>query len=121
MAGKKTLVIGASPKPDRYSYQAVANLTTNGHETIALGNRNGEIGPITITTEKLPFENIDSVSLYLSAANQGDYENYILNLKPKRVIFNPGAENPDFYERLDQSGIEAVEACTLVMLSIGNY
>lgn len=121
MAGKKTLVVGASPKPDRYSYQAVANLSANGHETIALGNRIGEIGPVTITTEKNALEGIDSVSVYLSAKNQSEYQDYIISLKPKRVIFNPGAENPDFYETLDKEGIEAVEACTLVMLSIGNY
>lgn len=121
MANKKTLVIGASPKPDRYAYKAVEKLTAFQHEVIALGNRKGKIGDVNIETEQLPIDNLHSITLYLSAKNQISYYDYILGLNPKRVIFNPGTENPDFYKVLEDKGIEAIEACTLVMLSIGNY
>ena len=121
MASKKTLVIGASSNPDRYSYKAVEKLNLFGHEVETLGLREGNIGAAQINTERKIFKDLHSVSLYLSEKNQESYKDYILSLKPKRVIFNPGTENPSFYEVLNSNGIEATEACTLVMLSIGNF
>lgn len=118
---KKTLVLGASPNPDRYSHQAVVKLDTYGHSVAAIGAKQGNIGAVEIHDKKLNFKEIDTVSIYLSAKNQENYQDYILSLKPKRVIFNPGAENDNFQRILQTKNIEAIEACTLVMLSIGNY
>jgi uncharacterized protein len=118
---KKTLVIGASENPERYAYKAIHKLINYGHETLAIGLRKGETAGVKFHTKQENFENIDSVTLYVSAKNQESYKNYLIDLKPKRVIFNPGTENPEFYTVLEKSGIEVTEACTLVMLSIGNY
>jgi predicted CoA-binding protein len=119
--GKKTLVIGASENPERYAYKAIHKLTSYDHETVAVGLRNGETAGVKFHVEQKMFSDLDSVTLYVSPKNQISYKEYILNLKPKRVIFNPGTENPDFYTDLEKAGIEVTEACTLVMLSIGNY
>lgn len=121
MSGKKTLVIGASTNPERYAYKAVSKLKEHQHDVIPLGLKIGEIEGIKIETEKKLFQNIDTVTLYVSAKNQGEYIPYIQSLQPKRVIFNPGTENPDIYPALNKSGIETEEACTLVLLSIGAY
>lgn len=115
------MVIGASENPERYSYKAIHKLVDYGHETIALGLRKGETAGVSFKTTQHPIDDIDSISLYVSAKNQADYLDYIVTLKPRRVIFNPGTENPLFYPALEKAGIEPVEACTLVMLSIGNY
>ena len=121
MQGKPTLVIGASPNPERYSYLAVTRLQKHGHSVIALGKKTGSINGIAIHTEKDPAIKIDTVTLYLSPALQQEYQDYILSLRPKRIIFNPGAENPAFEKIAEEQGIEVLEACTLTMLSIGNY
>ena len=118
---KKTLVIGASENPERYSYKAIHKLVNHGHETVALGLRNGETAGIKFHTQQEKFDNLDSITLYVSAKNQESYKDYIIKLNPKRVVFNPGTENPAFYPLLEKAGIEVTEACTLVMLSIGNY
>lgn len=120
-AMKKTIVIGASDNPERYSYKATIALQKHNHEVIPVGIRKGKINEIEIITEKNFFSDIDTVTLYVGPQNQAAWEDYIFSLKPKRVIFNPGTENPDFESRLSQKGIEPIEACTLVMLSIGNY
>ena len=119
--GKKTLVIGASENRSRYSNLATNNLLGRGHEVVALGKRTGNINGVKIETEKIPLENIDTVTLYLNPNNQKQYYDYILSLQPKRVIFNPGAENEELEELLTSKGIKAQEACTLVLLSTGQY
>lgn len=118
---KKTLVLGASDNPSRYSYLAVERLRDKGHPVVAVGKKEGEIGDISILTGQ-PIENdIDTVTLYLNPSLQVASYDYILRLNPRRVIFNPGTENPEFEEILASRGIEPIEACTLVMLAAGNY
>ncbi len=119
--GKKTLVLGASENPSRYSNKAIINLRRKGHEVVAIGRRSGQVMDVPIETEQKPLEDIDTVTLYLSAANQQPYIDYILALKPKRIIFNPGAENIQLEALAEEAGIEPMEACTLVLLSIGRY
>jgi len=118
---KKTVVIGASLKPERISHEAVTRLTRKGHEVIAIGLREGEIEGVKIQKGKPDVTGVDTVSLYLNSKRQQAMEDYILGLEPRRIIFNPGAENPEFMERAVSLGIEAFEACTLTMLSIGMY
>jgi predicted CoA-binding protein len=118
---KKTLVIGASENPSRYAYLALQRLTAHGHEVVALGKENGNVNGLTIETEKLPFSNIDTVTLYINPTVQKEYYDYILSLKPKRIIFNPGTENAEFEKLAQSKGIEAEEACTLVLLSTNQY
>lgn len=118
---KKTLVIGASENPERYSNRAVRQLKQHNVPVEALGLKAGEIDGIKIQTGFPKIENIDTVTLYVGPQHQPQYYDYILNLKPERVIFNPGTENPEFEEKLKIAGIEILEACTLTMLSVGNY
>ncbi len=117
----KTLVIGASHKPIRYSYLAVKMLKEYNHEVVALGNRAREVEDWEILDGKPQLTDIHTITLYLNAGNQQEYYDYILNLKPKRVIFNPGAENRELEILLQKNGIETLEACTLVMLRSGQY
>ncbi len=118
---KKTLVIGASINPERYSYKAIHKLKLFGHEVIPIGLKQGEVADLLIQTNLIPQENIDTVTLYVSEKNQQNYIDYIINLKPNRVIFNPGTENIEFENQLSKHGIEALEACTLVLLATGQY
>jgi predicted CoA-binding protein len=118
---KKTVVLGASINPSRYSYLAVKKLVAYNHPVVAIGRRKGMIGNVPIETEHLAEENVDTVTLYLNSHNQREYYDYILALKPSRIIFNPGTENDELAQKARQQGIEPVEACTLVMLSIGAY
>jgi predicted CoA-binding protein len=122
MNSKKTLVLGASPNPDRAAFQAVARLVKNNHEVIPFGIRKGNVEGIPIINE-LPaqIENLDTVTLYINPTAQENYRSYLLKLKPKRVIFNPGTENKNLAQELNQNGIETLFACTLVMLSLKNY
>ncbi len=121
MENKKTLVLGASANPSRYSNLAVNRLASKGHDVIAIGNRPGNIGNIEITTEKKLITNLDTISLYLNAGNQKNYYDYIISQKPKRIIFNPGAENDELAGMAHKEGILTQEACTLVLLSTGQY
>lgn len=118
---KKTLVLGASNNPSRYSFIAVNKLVHYGHEVIAIGNKKGNIGATTILNENISVENVNTVTLYLNPLNQKAYYEYILSLQPKRIIFNPGTENEELAQLARQKGIETIEACTLVMLSTGQY
>lgn len=118
---EKTLVIGASEKPDRYSNRAVELLKHKGKEVIALGNKKGTISGTEILTGFPELKDIHTVSLYLNPLNQKKYYDYITGLNPKRVIFNPGTENPEFYQKLQAKGIAFEEACTLVLLNTGSY
>ena len=118
---KKTLVIGASENPERYSFKAITSLVQHGHEVKALGLKSGEVAGVKFDTEKIPYAHIDTVSLYVGPQNQSDYYDYIESLRPKRVIFNPGTENKEFEVRLKKKGIEVEEACTLVLLATNQY
>lgn len=121
MSNKKTLVLGASSNPEQYSHLAVKRLVQQGNDVVAIGKDSFNIGTISVVSTPEPFEQIHTVTLYLNPGRQEHYIDYILSLHPKRVIFNPGAENPAFEKRLISEGIEALEACTLVMLSAGTY
>ncbi|MGV3560495.1 CoA-binding protein [Larkinella arboricola] len=118
---RKTLVIGASENPERYANRAANRLVQQGYEVELLGLRSGSIRNNTIRTGQPDLADIDTVTLYVSAKNQTNLYDYIKKLKPRRVIFNPGTENPAFQKDLQEQGIEPIEACTLVMLSIGTY
>ena len=118
---KKTLVLGASLKPVRYSNLAIRRLVGQGHPVVAIGRRAGEVEGVGILTGMPDLKDIDTVTVYLNEDNQKPFQEYILQLKPKRIIFNPGAENPQLRKLAAASGIEAVEACTLVMLSVGSF
>ncbi len=118
---KTTVVIGASPDPSRYSNMAVLRLKEHGHPVYAVGLREGKIGDTEILTTRPVWRDIDTVTLYVGPKNQAAWQEYILSLKPKRLIFNPGAENPELFKTATTKGIECVDACTLVMLSVGNY
>lgn len=120
-ANKKTLVLGASSNPARYSYLAVQRLRAHNHPVVAVGRRLGQVADVEITKEKLPEEGIDTITLYLSPKNQVEYYDYILKLQPKRIIFNPGTENDDLIKKARAANIEPVLGCTLVMLSTGQY
>ncbi|MBK7183994.1 MAG: CoA-binding protein [Bacteroidetes bacterium] len=118
---KKTVVIGASDNPERYAYKATIALQKHNHEVVPIGIRTGIINGLEIILDKPIVPDVDTVTLYVGPQNQDAWKEYILSLKPKRVIFNPGTENPEFEKQLQEHSIEPVEACTLVMLSIGNY
>ena len=121
MKNKKTLVLGATTKPERYAYLAINKLVEKGHSVIAIGQNAGEVAGINIRTKNIPLSNINTVTLYLNPARQRDYYNYIIETKPKRVIFNPGTENPEFYQLLQSNGIKVEVACTLVLLATNQY
>jgi predicted CoA-binding protein len=121
MEHKKTLVLGASENPDRYSNLAVKKLLAHDHPVVALGRKKGVIGSVQIETEKKPINDIDTVTLYINAANQKEYYDYILSLHPKRIVFNPGAENDELAHLAKENHIDTKEACTLVLLSTGQY
>ncbi|WP_250434061.1 CoA-binding protein [Hanstruepera flava] len=118
---RKTLVFGASLKPNRYSHYAIQRLVANKHEVVAFGMKSGDVSGVTIDTELMGYNNIDTVTLYLNPKRQEAYYNYIIGLNPKRVIFNPGTENPAFYKLLRENNIDFEEACTLVLLSTNQY
>ncbi len=121
MDPRLTVVLGASPNPERYSNMAVRRLRANGHPVIAVGRREGIIDGQPIVTSVPPGVRIDSVTMYLNERNQHAWEQALLDLTPARIIFNPGAENPGFAAKAKAHGIEVLEACTLVMLGTGQY
>ena len=118
---KITLVLGASPKAERYSNAAVKLLREYGHPMIAVGRRQGTINSTPIQTELPENTAIDTVTLYLGPHNQTDYYEYLRRLKPRRVIFNPGTFNDELKEMLEKEDIECIEHCTLVMLRSNEY
>ncbi len=118
---KKTLVLGASENPARYSYLAINRLKNNQHPVIAIGKKKGTVAGIAIETEKIKLEDIDTVTLYLNADHQKEYYDYIISLHPKRIIFNPGTENDALADLAVKNNIKPLEACTLVLLSTGQY
>jgi uncharacterized protein len=118
---KRTIVLGASSNPERYAYKATKKLKDYGYEVIPMGNKKGEIEGIAIQNGIPQYEGIDTITLYLNAENQKPYYDYIFSLKPKRIIFNPGTENVELIRMAKEKGIESEIACTLVLLSLGEY
>ncbi len=118
---KKTLVLGASDSPHRYSYVAIQRLRGKGHAVVGIGRHHGFASDVEIETKKIPISELDTVTIYLNPSHQKEYYDYILSLKPKRIIFNPGAENEELRQLALQNNIQPLEACTLVMLSTGQY
>jgi len=118
---KKTLVLGASDSPRRYSYLAVHRLREFGHPVVAIGKKPGVVADVDIQKGEQPVSEIDTVTLYLNPLHQKSYYDYIVSLKPNRIIFNPGTENDELAVLAEQNGIKTLEACTLVMLSTGQY
>lgn len=118
---KKTLIIGASPNPERYSYKAAHMLKSKGHSIINVGIKNGAVAGEEIEQPGHVHNDIDTVTLYIGPHLQSGYYNYILETNPKRVIFNPGAENQELEELLLANDIEPIEACTLVLLATGQF
>lgn len=118
---KKTLVLGASENPARYSYLAINRLRSLRHPVVAIGKKPGRVNDVNVVTGHLPINDIDTVTIYLNEHNQKMYYDYILSLNPKRIIFNPGAENSELAALAEARGIQSMEACTLVLLSTGQY
>lgn len=118
---KKTLIIGASINPERYSYKAAEKLLAHKHDIYMIGNRSGVLFDKEITKEQVDYPDVDTVTMYVSAKNQTGYYDYIKFLNPRRVIFNPGTENPEFAKQLEEKGIITEEACTLVLLTTNVY
>lgn len=120
---KKTVIIGATTNPSRYAWLAARMLTEYQHEIVPVGIKEGEVfgQEILDIFEKPAVDNVDTVTLYIGPQKQPAYYDYILGMKPKRIIFNPGTENDEFIKKAEEQGIEAVEGCTLVMLRSGQF
>ena len=118
---KKTLVLGASTNPSRYSNLAIRSLHAHGHPVVAVGRRIGNVAGVDIATNHISENDINTVTLYLNPRNQVEYYDYIMDLHPNRIIFNPGTENDELIKMARQHNIEPVIACTLVLLSTGQY
>ena len=118
---KKTLVFGASLNPSRYSHYAIQRLVANNNEVVAFGLRKGYVEGVNIDTELVLYENLDTVTLYMNAKRQKEYYDYLTSLKPNRIIFNPGTENPEFFKLLEENDINYEISCTLVLLSTNQY
>jgi len=118
---KKTLVLGASDNPSRYSYLAVNKLRSKGHPVVAIGRKTSRVADVDVQTGKKPEQAIDTVTLYLNPTHQKEYYDYILSLHPRRIIFNPGTENEELEKLAQEHNIETMEACTLVLLSTGQF
>jgi predicted CoA-binding protein len=118
---KKTVVLGATDNPARYSYLAVNRLQAHNHPVVAIGKKEGKVGNVDVITEHPAIDDVDTVTVYLNPENQKQYYDYILSLHPKRIIFNPGAENTELEKLAAKNGITPMEACTLVLLTTGQY
>lgn len=118
---KKTLVLGASDNPTRYSFLAIQKLLKHGHPVVAIGRKKTSVSGISVGTEMASFPDIDTITLYLNPTNQQPYYEYILSLKPKRIIFNPGTENETLASMAEEKGITTMNSCTLVMLSTHQF
>jgi hypothetical protein len=116
----RVLVLGASLNPDRYAHKVALKLSRLAYYVVLVGHKPGLIDGLAIETQ-IPNNSFDTVTLYLGAKNQHQYIDQLLKLKPKRIIFNPGAENSVFQKIAIQKDIDAFEACTLVMLSMGTF
>jgi predicted CoA-binding protein len=113
--------MGASDNPGRYSYLAIHRLRGHGHPVRAIGRHAVRVLDVDVQTEMVPWTDIDTITLYLNPTHQEPYYDYFISLKPRRIIFNPGTENPELERLASEAGIDCLEACTLVMLSTGQY
>ncbi len=118
---KKTLILGATPDPSRYAYLAANRLMRTGHPIVNVGIKKGEVAGVAIEKAETVYDDIDTITLYVGPQNQPPLYDYILATNPKRIIFNPGTENPELRRMARERGIETLSACTLVMLSTGEY
>jgi predicted CoA-binding protein len=118
---KKTLILGATPDSSRYAYLAANRLVRTGHPIVNVGIKKGDVAGVPIEPAQEIHTDIDTITLYLGPQNQPPLYDYILATKPKRIIFNPGTENPELRNLAREHGIETLAACTLVMLSTGEY
>ena len=120
---KKTVIVGSTPRPYRYAHQAATMLDEREIPFVPLGIQEGEVLGRTILNikDRPEIEEVDTLTMYIGAPRQKEWYDYLLSLQPKRIIFNPGSENFEFKEKAEKQGVECLEACTLVMLSIGNY
>ncbi|MXV51912.1 CoA-binding protein [Pedobacter sp. HMF7647] len=121
MADKKTLIIGATPNPERYAYLAANKLKRFGHDIVNVGIKNGEVAGVPIERAGDIHNDIDTITMYVGPSHQPEYYEYILKTNPKRIIFNPGTENRELEDLARENGIEPLDACTLVLLSTGQY
>lgn len=122
MTSKKTVILGASTQSWRYAYLAANKLTEHAHKIIPIGNKNGIVAGEEIVIGQYPIEGVDTITIYLHPSRQKEYYDYILQeLQPRRIVFNPGSENAELEEKAEAQGIEVLKACTLVMLSTGEY
>ncbi|MEQ8623980.1 MAG: CoA-binding protein [Vicingaceae bacterium] len=121
MNSKKTVVIGATTNPSRYAYIAANRLVEHGHDIVPIGIKKGKVAGKNILNDKPSIEGVDTVTLYVGPTNQEEYYDYVVKLKPNRVVFNPGTENQEFEKLLENENIEVIQACTLVMLSANTY
>ena len=121
MDKKKTLIIGATPNPERYAYLAAHRLVNAGHEIVNAGIKKGSVAGVVIEPIAEPVAGIHTITLYIGPRLQPQYYDYIIATSPQRIIFNPGTENPELKALANQHGIETLEACTLVLLSTGQY
>lgn len=115
------MILGATDNPSRYANIAAHRLIAQGHPIVNIGIKQGEAAGVMIETADKVHPDIDTITLYLGPQNQPQYYDFIINSKPKRIIFNPGTENPELESLAEENGIETIEACTLVMLSTGQY
>ena len=120
---KRTLIVGATPNTGRYAYMAAERLEQHGHEIIPIGIKRGEVfGKVILPIREFPkLPAIDTITLYIGPRHQAEYIDYLIGLEPKRIIFNPGTENPEFMEKAAAHGLEVVEGCTLVMLQSSTF
>lgn len=118
---KKTLILGATPNAGRYAYLAANRLTSHGHPIVNVGLKSGTVAGVPIEKPETIHTDIDTITLYVGTDNLPPLYDYILATKPKRIIFNPGTENSELQRLADAEGIETQYACTLVLLSIGQY
>jgi uncharacterized protein len=121
MSVSKTLVLGASPNPSRFSNKAVRSLQRHDIPVVPVGIKKGEIGGITIVNDRPDYDDIHTITMYIGPARQKDYYSWLLSLKPKRIIFNPGTINPEFMKMAEKEGIQVLDDCTLIMLNSGRY
>ncbi|TJZ61885.1 CoA-binding protein [Sphingobacterium olei] len=118
---KKTLILGATTNTTRYSYLVANKLVRKGHSIVNVGRKVGEVAGVAIEPAETIHTDIDTITMYVGPQNQAPYYDYILQTNPKRVIFNPGSENPDLQRKLEEVGIATIEGCTLVMLNTGQF
>ena len=115
------LVLGAAEKPERYACKAVKALDRNGYEVVAVGPKPGFIKEIEILPGMPEIEDVDTILLYIGGKKQAEYYDYIIRLNPRRVIFNPGAENKELQDILKEKGIEVVKDCGLIMINTNSF